>query len=228
MRYSFPATPPRFLAALLALLLLAGLAACKSTPPREPGIYRDPDLAELIKLDPTIRPDIRYATPNNFTGHPLYDQARAFLQKPAAEALARANQALRAEGYGILVYDAYRPWSVTKEIWDSANDTERRIGFVANPRVGSKHNRGCAVDVGLYDLETGLEVKMPSGYDEFSERAHPNYAASAPGEIKARDLLRRTMEAEGFTVDPNEWWHFNYKDWREYRLMDIGFKDLAR
>lgn len=213
---------------LVLLLLLAVATGCRSTPPKEPGPFRDPDFAEVIQLDPHIRPDIRYATANNFTGHTLYSQPKAFLQKPAAVALARANQALLAQGYGILVYDAYRPWSVTQALWDSASEDERRVGFVADPKTGSKHNRGCAVDVGLYDAKTGVEVDMPSGYDEFSERAHPDYTGGTPEARRTRDLLRQAMEAQGYSVDQNEWWHFNYKDWRAYPLLDLSFEELAR
>jgi D-alanyl-D-alanine dipeptidase len=213
------------LGSILAFLLFA--AGCRTAPPREPGAFRNPDLVEIIKLDPTIRPDIRYATANNFTGHPLYAQPRAFLQRPAAEALTRAHKALQAQGYGILVYDAYRPWSVTKGLWDAATPSEQDNGFVADPDTGSKHNRGCAVDVGLYDLKTGREVDMPSGYDEFSARAYPDYAGGPAEARRSRDLLRQAMEAEGFEVSKNEWWHFNYRDWKAYRLLDIPFEDLA-
>jgi D-alanyl-D-alanine dipeptidase len=212
---------------LLSLALLLLLAACQATPPREPGRFREPALVELVRLDPGIRLDIRYATANNFTGRPLYSQPRAFLQRPAAEALVRAHRALRAQGYGILVYDAYRPWSVTKALWDSASESERKEGFVADPSTGSKHNRGCAVDVGLYDLNTEREVEMPSGYDEFSERAFPSYEGGPAEARQARDKLKVAMEAEGFEVSKNEWWHFNFRDWPQYRLLDVPFEAMA-
>jgi D-alanyl-D-alanine dipeptidase len=217
----------KFPALWLTLALLLFATGCQIAPPREPGAFQNPDLVEIITLDPTVHPDIRYATANNFTGHPLYSQPRAFLQRPAAEALIRAHKALQTQGYGILVYDAYRPWSVTKALWDAATESERENGFVADPSTGSKHNRGCAVDVGLYDLKTGREVGMPSGYDEFSERAYPGYAGGLSETRRLRDLLRQAMATEGFEVSKNEWWHFNYKDWKAYRLMDISFEDLA-
>jgi D-alanyl-D-alanine dipeptidase len=227
MARSIPLLPPKSLAlALFLLLALTAVAACKPFPPREPGIFLAPDLVEATRLEPGLRLDIRYATANNFTGRPLYAQARAFLQRPAAEALARAHRRLRSLGYGILVYDAYRPWSVTQVLWDSATLEQRRLGFVADPKTGSRHNRGCAVDVGLYDLRTDSEVPMPSGYDEFSERAYPGYAGGASAARRARDALRRAMEAEGFQVAANEWWHFDYRDWRSYRLLDVRFEEL--
>jgi D-alanyl-D-alanine dipeptidase len=117
---------------------------------------------------------------------------------------------------------------VTKIFWDSASAEERRIEFVANPRKGSRHNRGCAVDLSLVDLKSGTEVQMPSGYDEFSKRAYPDYAGG-PAEARAlRDLLRAAMESEGFTVYPAEWWHFDYKDWRQYHIMDVPFEAMGK
>src|SRR5207249_691744 len=139
-------------ALLLGAVLLTG---CRHGPPKESGKFRKPDLVEIIKLDPTIRLDIRYATTNNFLHRPVYSQAKAFLQRPAAEALLRAHQALKPKGYGLLVFDGYRPWSVTKIFWDSASEAERKIEFVANPQKGSRHNRGCAVDLSLYELKSG-------------------------------------------------------------------------
>jgi D-alanyl-D-alanine dipeptidase len=126
-------------------------------PPAETGPFRQPDLVELIKLDPTIRLDIRYATRNNFLGKAVYKQPRAFLQRPAAEALARVNQSLRKRGYGLVVFDGYRPWAVTKVFWD-VTPVDKKI-FVADPSKGSRHNRGCAVDLSLFDLKTGEQVR---------------------------------------------------------------------
>ena len=213
------------LAGMLASLLLV---SCQSRPPREHGQLRPAELVELVKLDPTLRLEIRYATTNNFMHRPVYHQARAFLQRPAAEALVRVNRSLKPRGYGLLVFDGYRPWSVTKAFWDSATQEQRDIGFVANPQEGSKHNRGCAVDLTLFKLATGSEVMMPSAYDEFSERAFPAYDGGSPEPRAMRDLLRSAMEAEGFTVLKEEWWHFDYKDWREYGILNIRFETIKR
>jgi D-alanyl-D-alanine dipeptidase len=212
----------------ITVLLTVLLAGCQHAPPRESGQFREAALVEVVKLDPTIRLDILYATTNCFLHRPVYAQAKAFLQRPAAEALVRAQRALKAKGYGLVLFDGYRPWSVTKIFWDSASAEERRIEFVANPRKGSRHNRGCAVDVSLGDLGTGAEVKMPSGYDEFSERAFPTYQGGTPESRALRDLLREVMEAEGFTVYPAEWWHFDYKDWKQYRILNVPFEALGR
>jgi D-alanyl-D-alanine dipeptidase len=218
-----------FGALLLALAVSCARPAPVTTasgPPREPGTFRDADLVELTRLDPTIRLDIRYATANNFVGRPVYTESRVFLQRPAAEALVRANRALREKGYGLLVFDGYRPWSVTKLFWETATPDQRARGFVANPAKGSKHNRGSAVDLSLYDLQTGREVEMPSPYDEFTDRADPDYAGGTSGQRERRDLLRSAMEEQGFTVDPGEWWHFNYRDWEKYPILDIPFRAI--
>ncbi len=203
--------------------LLNSVSAAQEMP-REKGNFRKPDLVELIKLDPTIKLDIRYAASNNFLGRPVYKEARAFLQRPAAEALARANRKLREKGYGLLVFDGYRPWAVTKLFWDSTPEDKKR--FVANPSQGSRHNRGCAVDLSLYDLRSGEEVEMPSGYDEMTERAYPNYSGGTQEQRRVREMLRDAMESEGFTVYEFEWWHYDYKDWKKYPILDIGFNQI--
>jgi D-alanyl-D-alanine dipeptidase len=200
--------------------------ALKAQPPREQGAFREPELEELVKLDPTIKLDIRYATTNDFLGTPVYTQARAFLQRPAAEALLRAHRELRAHGYGLIIHDGYRPWYVTKIFWDATPD-DKKI-FVANPAEGSKHNRGCAVDLSLYDLQTGEEVKMPSGYDEMTDHAYSDYAGGTADERARRALLREDMESQGFTVNPTEWWHFDYKDWKAYPILNMKFEDLKQ
>ena len=217
---------PRRRILLIAALLAGGGVRAHAGPAHEAGRFRDPDLVELTSLDPGIELDVRYATDRNFVGRAVYSEARAFLQRPAAEALLRAHRALRPRGYGVLVFDGYRPWSVTKLFWDLTPPAQR--AFVADPRKGSKHNRGCAVDMSLYDLATGREAEMPSAYDEMSPRAHPAYPGGTAEERARRDLLRAAMEREGFTVEPNEWWHFNYKDWRHYPILDVPFSRIAQ
>src|SRR4051812_4067777 len=199
--------------------------ALKASPPEEKGEFRKSELTELNKLDSTIRLEIRYATSNNFLGTPVYTQARAFMQRPAAEALVRAHRKLKAQGYGLLIHDGYRPWYVTKIFWDATPDDKKM--FVANPAEGSKHNRGCAVDLSMYDLKTGRPVSMPSGYDEMSPRAFADYTGGSDDQRKRREILRRAMEAEGFKVNPKEWWHFDYKDWKMYRIGTVEFEKIS-
>lgn len=198
--------------------------ALAASPPHEDGDFRKPELVELTTLDPAIRLDIRYATTNDFLGTAVYTQARAFMQRPAAEALVRALHKLETLGYGLLIHDAYRPWYVTKIFWD-ATPPEGKI-FVADPSQGSRHNRGCAVDLTLYDLATGKPIEMPGTYDEMSPRSFPDYPGGTSLERWHRDLLRRAMESEGFTVYEHEWWHFDYKDWQKYPILNIKFEDL--
>jgi len=213
----FHIEPVRPVAQLLPL-------ARAATPPIEQGEFRPSDLVEITALDATIKLDIRYATSRNFLGTPLYSEARAFLQRPAAEALVRVNHALANDGYGLLVHDAYRPWYVTKIFWDATPPDKH--AFVADPAQGSRHNRGCAVDLTLYTLADGKSVQMPSLYDEMSPRAYPNYAGGTPEQRRLRDYLRAQMEAQGFSVYESEWWHFDYKDWKAYAIQNATFEQL--
>lgn len=199
-------------------------AALAAKPPIESGTFRKPDLVDLATLGAGIHFDIRYATHNNFLGEPLYSEARAFLQRPAAEALLRAAATLRAQGFGLLIHDAYRPWYVTKMFWDATPDNLH--GFVADPQKGSKHNRGCAVDLSMYYLKSGESVIMPSGYDEMTPRAFPDYKGGSEEERKLRQALRKAMESQGFTVDRSEWWHFDYRDWPQYPILNVVFEKL--
>ena len=182
-------------------------------------------MIELIKLDKTIKLDVRYARTDNFVGRVVYPEARAFMQRPAAEAVARVHKNLKKLGLGLMIFDGYRPWSVTKLFWEATPEDKRK--FVANPANGSRHNRGCAVDLSIYDLKTGKLVEMPSDFDEFTERASPDYKGANEIETKNRDLLRKLMEAEDFTVNQNEWWHFDYKDWQDYAIYDIAFSEIS-
>jgi D-alanyl-D-alanine dipeptidase len=220
--------PSRFsqigvLALCFSASLVVSLAAPQG-PPKDPKATRAADLVEIIKLDPSIKLDIRYATMNNFTGKPVYTEARAFLQRPAAESLVAAHRELSLHDYGLMLHDGYRPWSVTKLFWEVTPPALRE--FVANPASGSKHNRGAAIDLSMYDLAFGTAVAMPSEYDEFTRRAYPDYRGGPSDARARRDLLRAVMERHGFTVEPNEWWHFNYQDWQEYPILDIPFSAI--
>lgn len=199
--------------------------ALAAKPPVETGDFLPSDLVELIKLDPTIKLEIRYATTNNLFGTVFYSQPRAFMQRPAAEALVRVNRKLKESGYGLLVHDGYRPWYVTKVFWDATPDDKKL--FVADPAKGSRHNRGCAVDLSLYDLQTGKPIEMVSTYDETTDRAYPNYPGGTSLQRWHRNLLRSAMESEGFTVFEAEWWHFDYKDWQRYHIGNERFENIG-
>jgi len=216
----------RLRADLIVCLICLNTAAFAQGPPKESGPFRKPELVELIRLDPTIKLDIRYATSNNFLGRPVYTEARAFLQQPAAEALVRANKALRAKGYGLVIHDGYRPWSVTKIFWDATPADKKQ--FVADPSQGSRHNRGCAVDLSMFDLKTGRIVEMPSGYDEMSERSNINYKGGTEESRRLRDMFKAAPEFEGFAVYEPEGWDYDYKDWKQYPILDISFSAAGK
>jgi CubicO group peptidase (beta-lactamase class C family)/D-alanyl-D-alanine dipeptidase len=200
-------------------------SALAASPPHELGLFRRSDLVEVTSLDPSIKLDIRYASADNFLSTPIYTRAQAFMQRPAAEALVRVQHALRPLGYGLLVHDAYRPWHVTKMFWD-ATPADKHI-FVANPAQGSRHNRGCAVDLTLYELSTGRPAEMVGVYDEMSPRSYAFYPGGTSLQRWRRDLLRRVMQEQGFVVFGAEWWHFDYKDWRSYPILNLRFEQIS-
>jgi D-alanyl-D-alanine dipeptidase len=209
-------------------LLLAGCAARPLSPaaspaesaavtmPIDPAATARPDLVDLAVFDPRLRIDIRYATTDNFMHRVLYPVARAMAQRPAAEALKRVQDRAEAEGYGLLIHDAYRPWRITKMMWDETPPAQRE--FVADPATGSRHNRGCAIDLTLH--RGGVAVSMPSPYDDFTEKAYRSYMGGTAEQNARRAVLERIMVAEGFIPLANEWWHFDWHDWRLYPIMD--------
>jgi len=175
-----------------------------------------PPLVDATTVVPELRLDIRYATPNNFTGRTLYPAARCLLRPEVAERLKRAQTAARAAGYGLLVYDCYRPLSVQREMWHLVPD-ER---YVANPAKGSRHNRGAAVDLTLVDA-AGTPLAMPTGYDDFSPRAHRDFTDLPAAAVANRATLERIMTEAGFTGLPTEWWHFDANGWEQYDVLDV-------
>ncbi len=199
--------------------------ALGAMPPSEDGNFRDSELVEVTALDASIRLDVRYASRNNFMGAVFYDEARAFLQRPAAEGVVAAHRALAEHGLGILIHDGYRPWYVTRMFWDATPEAQKV--FVANPASGSRHNRGSAVDLTLFELGTGRPVRTVGGYDEFSARSYPEYPGGTERQRWYRELLRDAMESQGFTVYEAEWWHFDHRDWRSYAIQNARFSEIA-
>jgi D-alanyl-D-alanine dipeptidase len=180
------------------------------------------ELVEVKKVIPNIVLDIRYATTNNFTGQKLYEHGRTFLRRAVAKHLSAAQREFNKMGLGLKIYDAYRPLSVQRKMWA----IYPHEGYVANPAKGSRHNRGAAVDVTLVDLRTGKELPMPSGYDEFSERAHRDYTGASAEELRNRELLERVMEKHGFKGLFTEWWHFDDVNSKKYELLDIDSSQI--
>ncbi len=215
--------------------VLAGLAASAVTacagrstapalaPPVDPAADLAPDLVDLARFDPRLRLDIRYATPANFMGRVLYPVARAVAQRPVAEALAKVQTRAEAAGYGLLIFDAYRPWRITKAMWDQTPPEQRE--FVASPSTGSRHNRGCSIDLSLH--KGGVEVTMPSPYDDFTPAAYRSNTAAPPEALAASRLLEGWMVAEGFVPLANEWWHYDWAEWRRYPIMDTALEDVT-
>jgi D-alanyl-D-alanine dipeptidase len=196
----------------------AGLAL-----PVDPAATATPDLVDLARFDPRLRFDIRYATAQNFMGRVLYPVARAVAQRPVAEALSRVQTRAEAAGYGLLIFDAYRPWRVTRMMWDETPPEKRE--FVADPRAGSRHNRGCSIDLTLH--RGGAEVTMPSPYDDFTAAAYRSNTAAPAQVLAASRMLEEWMVAEGFVPLANEWWHYDWKDWRRYPIMDTALEDVT-
>jgi D-alanyl-D-alanine dipeptidase len=175
------------------------------------------DLVELSKISPRILLDIRYATPNNFTGKAVYPSARCFLLREAADRLHRVQLNLEKMGLGLKVYDGYRPLAVQKIFWALVPDPR----YVADPAEGSKHNRGASVDLTLVGPD-GQELLMPTEFDDFTEKAGHGYMGGPEEALLNRNILRSAMEAEGFIPYEGEWWHYDDPDWKNFPILDIS------
>lgn len=183
-------------------------------------------MVELKSLIPHIRYDLRYATANNFMHRRMYTPPpqHTFLRAPAAHALTAVQQELNNQGYGLKIFDAYRPYSVTVSFWELVKD-ER---YVANPSKGSGHNRGLAVDLTVIDLKTGKELDMGTGFDNFTDSAHQNFTALPETVLKNRQLLKTTMQKHGFAPLETEWWHYYWPNDKDYEVLDIPFALLRK
>ncbi len=182
----------------------------------------DKELVDLETFIPGIKLEIRYATTNNFTGEQIYNLPKAYARKSVAEALKKAQEEFNKQGVGIKVFDAYRPYAATVKFYEVYHDTT----YVASPYKGSRHNRGCAIDMTLIDLKTGNELVMPTEYDSFQKAAWPTTPVKDPIIKKNRDLIIRVMEKHGFKVNASEWWHFDFVGWQKFEVMDIAFEEL--
>lgn len=210
-------------ATLLLLVFLPCAALAQNATSKEDADLRAAGFVELTTLDPTILLDIRYATENNFTGQAVYPSARCYLQKPVAEKVARIQAVLKKHGLGLKVFDCYRPYRVQETFWKLVPD-ER---YVAKPKrvngkiiIGSRHNRGCAVDLTLVD-GYGHELEMPTGFDDFSPKAKIDYSGGTSLSRANRDYLIDFMATEGFTPYPTEWWHYDAPGWEAYPMRDL-------
>ncbi len=189
-------------------------------------VKQNPD-NKLVKIEsyvPDVVLDIRYATANNFTGIKIYNKPMAFTRLPVAMALKKVQLALKKNGLGLKIYDAYRPYSATVKFYEVYHDTT----YVASPYTGSRHNRGAAVDVSIVNLKTGKELEMPTPFDDFTEKAHPDYQNLSKVAIQNRQILMDVMQDNGFTVYPSEWWHYDFKGWEKFDIMDLPFEKIEK
>jgi len=180
------------------------------------------ELVDLEKIIPDMVMDIRYATTNNFMKEKIYTLSKAYARKPVAEALKKAQAEFKKMGLGIIMYDAYRPYKATVKFYELYHDTT----YVASPYRGSRHNRGCALDMSIVDLKTKKEVKMPTEFDSFKKEAWPSTPIADPEARKNRELVIKVMKNNGFKVNSSEWWHFDFIGWQKYEVMDIDFEEL--
>jgi len=176
-----------------------------------------------LKCD-LIKEKILYATADNFTKEIVYDTAAIFLSFEAHAALLKVIDFLKAYHVGLIIYDAYRPYRYTVKFWEIIHDDR----YVADPKKGSRHNRGCAVDVGLYDLNTDQPLDMPTAYDDFSEKAAANSKDRTKLQSNNVELLQQAMTSCGFQLFATEWWHFDYVGWQQYPIYDISFQDISK
>lgn len=182
----------------------------------------DNELVNLEKFIPGLVMEIRYATTNNFTGKKIYNLPRAYARRPVAESLKKIQADLKKQGLGLKIFDGYRPYSATVMFYETYRDTT----YVASPYKGSRHNRGCAMDLTIIDLKTGKELPMPTEYDSFKKEAWPTTPVADPVIRKNRQTLIDAMEKHGFKVNASEWWHFDFVGWQKFAVMDIDFEEL--
>ena len=224
---------------LVALAFLLACATAPSIPKNRYGLEVVPDIRtyeRLARIDPEkrlvdleafipgIALDVRYATTNNFMHQQLYPLAKAYLRYPAAAALRDAQSELARDNLGLKIFDAYRPYSITERMWEPIKNPD----FVADPSQGSRHNRGAAVDLTIIDLRSGEELKMPSGYDEFTQRSRHDFFDAPEEALRNRDKLRETMTRHGFEPLRSEWWHYDFRGWQRFELMNVPLEALGR
>jgi D-alanyl-D-alanine dipeptidase len=223
------------------IAVLMAAAACATAPPiplnryglpvirdvatyeRLAGLDEDKRLVDLERFVPGIAIDIRYATEDNFMKKRLYPVARAWLRRPAALALRDIQRELAADSLGLKVWDAYRPYRVTEEMWEPIRNPD----YVADPAKGSRHNRGAAVDLTFIDLRTGADLSMPTAYDDFTKHAAHDYSELSKDVLANRARLRDVMIRHGFEPLPSEWWHYDFSGWQRFEILDVDLRDLA-
>lgn len=192
------------------------------------SVQRDSNMQmiNLQKIIPNIVIDLHYATTNNFMHRIMYSEipTYTFLRLPAANALIKVQHELNKAGYGLKIFDAYRPYFVTQKFWELVHDDR----YVADPKKGSGHNRGIAVDLTIINLATKQELRMPTGFDNFTDSAHQDFINLSEEILMNRKLLKQTMEKFGFISLPTEWWHYSLPNPEKYDVLDLSFKQLKK
>lgn len=204
-----------------------GLQIINNTKILQKEIEEDPanNMVNLQNFIPSIKLDLKYATTQNFMHQKLYPPIKTtFLRKPAAVNLKKVVEELKKQNLSVKIFDAYRPYSITEKMWEKVKDDR----YAADPAKGSGHNRGAAVDLTLIDLKTGKELPMGTGFDNFSDTAHPDFTGLPAEVLKNRNLLKRVMEENGFKQLSTEWWHFYLPNSSSFELLDISFRELKK
>ena len=199
------------------------LAVCLILLPGFLTAQQPDDLVDIMELDSTIVVELKYATRDNFLQDTLYSANICLLRRAVAERLVKVHRSLQQRGFGLKIWDGYRPLSVQKKMWEKMPDPS----YVANPQRGSNHNRGAAVDVTLVDLN-GNELEMPTEFDDFSRRARSDYLFVSDPVKKNRTILQDAMRAQGFQTTSSEWWHFNDKDCKKYSVLDFPLEKFIK
>ena len=182
-------------------------------------------LVDIQTVIPDIVVDCRYATTKNVVGKPIYPISNCYLLQSVAFKLAQVQRSLKAQGYGLLVWDAYRPLSAQKLLWESATAFQKK--FFANPSMGGRHTRGTTVDVTLISVHDGSLIEMGTDHDDFTEKAAFDCSSISPKAKEHRTILREAMCAHGFSPLEHEWWHFDIKEWRTYPVLSVELNDLT-
>jgi len=181
----------------------------------------DSSFVNILNINPSIQLDIRYATQNNFLGEKVYQKAQCIVRYAVAVKLDSVQQELETIGLGLKIFDGYRPLSVQRRMWEVMPDSR----YVANPKNGSRHNRGAAVDLTLVD-RNGNDLAMPTDFDDFSEKAHHGFMDLPHQVLINRWILRTIMEKYGFERLESEWWHYDLKGWQKFAIRDVSFQAL--
>jgi zinc D-Ala-D-Ala dipeptidase len=196
-------------------------AQLKKTVKQRPGKV----MTDLKKHIPTLVVDLRYCGKDNFMNQPLYPPITStYLRRVAADSLKKVQQELNTKGLGLKIFDAYRPYSITEKMWEPVKDDR----YAADPKKGSGHNRGIAVDLAVINLQTMQELDMGTGFDNFSDTAHHAFINLPEEVLENRMMLKTLMERYGFKALDTEWWHYYLLNAKEFELLDISFSELKK